>query len=59
MASIWSRIYLEDRHLDTVNFIRDAYRSIGGIVEGVRGVRGCGALLWANDSPSPEEPGNI
>jgi len=74
MASIWSRIgrivygagredvhkmYFEDRHLDTTNFIRDAYRKDIKVVAGVM-VQECAALYYGpDDNPPIEEQGNI
>jgi len=74
MASIWSRIgrvvygagredvhkmYFEDRHLDTMNFIRDAYRDDMEVVAGVMAVE-CAALYYGpDDDPPLEEQGNI
>jgi len=74
MACIWSRIdrvvygagrdevhamYFEDRHLDTMNFIRDAYRKDIEVVAGVR-VTDCAALYYGpDDTPPVEEQGNI
>jgi tRNA(adenine34) deaminase len=74
MASIWSRIdrvvygagrddvhrmYFEDRHLDTMNFIRDAYRKDMPVVAGVLREE-CAALYYGpNDNPPAEEQGNI
>jgi tRNA(adenine34) deaminase len=74
MASIWSRIdrivygagrddvhrmYFEDRHLDTMNFIRDAYREDMPVVGGVMREE-CAALYYGpGDSPPPEEQGNV
>ena len=74
MASIWSRIgrvvygagredvhkmYFEDRHLDTMNFIRDAYRDDIEVVEGVMAEE-CAALYYGpGDAPPVEEQGNI
>ena len=74
MASIWSRIdrvvygagrddvhrmYFEDRHLDTMNFIRDAYRTDIEVVEGVLRAE-CAALYYGpHDDPPLEEQGNI
>jgi len=74
MASIWSRIdrivygagrddvhrmYFEDRHLDTMNFIRDAYRKEMPVVGGVMRAE-CAALYYGpNDEPPQEEQGNI
>ncbi len=74
MASIWSRIdrvvygagrddahrmYFEDRHLDTMNFIRDAYRGDMPVVGGVMRDE-CAALYYGpNDDPPAEEQGNI
>lgn len=73
-ASVWSRIgrvvygagredghhiYFEDRHLDTMNFIRDAYREDMEVVAGVM-VAECAALYYGpDDEPPPEEQGNI
>jgi len=74
MASIWSRIdrivygagrddvhrmYFEDRHLDTMNFIRDAYRTDMPVVGGVMRAE-CAALYYGpDDEPPEEEQGNI
>ena len=74
MASIWSRIdrivygaerdqvhsmYFEDRHLDTMNFIRDAYRESMEVVGRVLGSE-CAALLYGlSDEPPAEEIGNV
>ena len=74
MASIWSRIdrvvygaerdqvhrmYFEDRHLDTMNFIRDAYREDIKVVGRVLGDE-CAALYYGpNDEPPLAEIGNI
>jgi len=74
MASIWSRIgrvvygagrehvhkmYFEDRHLDTMNFIRDAYRDDIEVVAGVMAGE-CAALYYGpDDEPSLEEQGNV
>ena len=74
MASIWSRIgrvvygagredvhkmYFEDRHLDTMNFIRDAYRDDIEVVAGVM-ADDCAALYYGpGDDPPLEEQGNI
>ena len=74
MASIWSRIdrvvygagrddvhrmYFENRHLDTMNFIRDAYRRDMPVVAGVM-AKECAALYYGpNDDPPIEEQGNI
>ena len=74
MASIWSRIgrvvygagredvhkmYFEDRHLDTMNFIRDAYRDDVEVVEGVMAEE-CAALYYGpDDDPPVQEQGNI
>ena len=74
MASIWSRIgrvvygagrehvhkmYFEDRHLDTMNFIRDAYRRDVEVVAGVM-VEDCAALYYGpDDEPPIEEQGNV
>lgn len=74
MASIWSRIgrivygagrddvhrmYFEDRHLDTMNFIRDAYREDMPVVGGVLR-KECAALYYGpRDDPPQEEQGNV
>jgi len=74
MASIWSRIgrvvygagrdevhkmYFEDRHLDTMNFIRDAYRGDMPVVAGVLADE-CAALYYGpNDDPPLQEQGNL
>lgn len=74
MASIWSRVgrivygaerdqvhamYFETEHLDTMNFIRDAYREGIEIVGRVLGDE-CAALYHARDSDPPqEEQGNV
>lgn len=69
MASIWSRIdrivygagredvhrmYFEDRHLDTMNFIRDAYRKDMPVVGGVLREE-CAALFYRPDDEPPLE----
>ncbi len=69
MASIWShvgrivygagrddvhRMYFEDRHLDTMNFIRDAYRKDMPVVEGVLREE-CAALYYGPDDDPPLE----
>lgn len=74
MASIWSaigrvvygagrddvhRMYFEDRHLDTMNFIRDAYREDVAVVGGVLRDE-CAALYWRpGDDPPDEEQANV
>jgi len=74
MASIWShidrvvygagrndvhRMYFEDRHLDTMNFIRDAYRGDMPVVGGVM-AKECAALYYGpDDEPPVEEQGNL
>ena len=74
MASIWSRIdrivygagrddvhrmYFEDRHLDTMNFITDAYRDDLPVVSGVAREL-CAELYYRpDDEPPAEEQGNI
>ena len=73
MASIWARVdrivygaerhqvhkmYFEDRHLDTMDFIRDAYRNDLPLEGGVLGDE-CAALYYGpNDSPPDEEQAN-
>ena len=69
MASIWShidrivygagrddvhRMYFEDRHLDTMNFIRDAYRKDMPVVGGVLREE-CAALFYGPDDEPPLE----
>jgi len=69
MASIWSRIdrivygagrddvhrmYFEDRHLDTMNFVRDAYREDLPVVGGVLREE-CAALFYGPDDDPPAE----
>ena len=69
MASIWSRIdrivygagrddvhrmYFEDRHLDTMDFIRDAYRKDPPVVGGVLRAE-CAALFYGPDDDPPVE----
>ena len=74
MASIWARIgrivhgaerdqvhrmYFEDRHLDTMNFIRDAYRDDLEVVGRVLGDE-CAALYHRPDDDVPrDEQGNV
>ena len=74
MASIWSRIdrivygaerdqvhrmYFEDRHLDTMNFIRDAYRDDIEVVGRVLGDECAGLYYGPEDDPPAEEVGNV
>ena len=74
MASIWAkvgrivygagrddvhRMYFEDRNLDTVDFIRDAYRDDLSIEGGCLAAE-CAALYYGPDDDVPEdEQGNI
>lgn len=74
MASIWSnisrivfgagrdrvhRMYFEDRHLDTMDFIRDAYRGDLSIQGGVS-VEDCARLYYGpHDNPPREKQTNI
>ncbi len=74
MASIWAKIgrivygagredvhrmYFEDRHLDTLDFIRDAYRDDLSVQGGVLAAA-CAALYHGPDESVPvEEQGNI
>jgi tRNA(adenine34) deaminase len=74
MASIWSkvgrivygagrddvhRMYFEDRHFDTMNFVADAYRD-DLILEGGCLRQKCAALYYGPDDDVPEEEqGNI
>jgi tRNA(adenine34) deaminase len=69
MASIWAsigkivfgagrdsvhRMYFEDRHMNTIDFIRDAYRDdmsmLGGVLEGE-----CAKLYYGPDDNPPED----
>jgi tRNA(adenine34) deaminase len=74
MASIWSnisrivygaerhqvhRMYFEDRHLDTMDFIRDAFRDDLGLEGGVLGDECAGLYYGPNDNPPLEEQTNI
>ena len=74
MASIWShidrivygagrddvhRMYFENRHLDTMNFLRDAYRTDVELVAGVLRAE-CASLYYGpEDNPPEDEQGNI
>jgi tRNA(adenine34) deaminase len=74
MASIWAKIgrvvygaeraqvhrmYFEDRHFDTMDFIRDAFRDDIAITGGVLSQE-CAALYFKPDDDVPEEEqGNI
>jgi tRNA(adenine34) deaminase len=68
MASIWAKVgrivfgagrgdvhpmYFEDRHLDTVDFIRDAFRGDLSLEGGLM-VRECAALYVPADARVPE-----
>jgi tRNA(adenine34) deaminase len=73
MAALWSKIgrivygaeradvhpmYFEARHLDTIAFIRDAYRNDLSLTAGILR-RECAALYFAPDAtPAPELQGN-
>ena len=73
MASIWARVgrivygaeraqvhsmYFEDRHLSTMDFVRDAYREDMPVQGGVLGDE-CAALYYGpNDTPPDEEQAN-
>ena len=74
MASIWSRIgrivyaagrddvhrmYFEDKHLDTMNFVHDAYRDDLEVVEGVLRDEVVELYWRPDDEPPKEEQGNI
>jgi tRNA(adenine34) deaminase len=74
MASIWAhigrivygagrgdvhRMYFEDRHLDTMDFIVDAYRTDLEVVGGVHGDRCAGLYCRPWDEPSRQMQGNI
>ncbi len=69
MASIWAKIgrivygagradvhamYFEDRHLDTVDFIRDAFRGDLSLEGGLLAVE-CAALYVPPDADVPKE----
>ena len=74
MASIWSKIhrivygarredvhhmYFEDRHLDTLDFIADAFREdlivVGGVLR-----EDCAQLYYGPaDNPAPSQQGNV
>ena len=74
MAIIWShvgrivygagrddvhRMYFEARHLDTMNFLQDAYRDDLVVIGGV-GRDACAGLYWGpNDDPPAEEQANV
>ena len=74
MASIWTGIgrivygagredvhqmYFEDRHMDTMNFLRDSYRDDLEVVEGVLRDE-VTPLYWGpNDDPPKEEQANL
>jgi tRNA(adenine34) deaminase len=73
MASIWSNVsrivygaerhqvhtmYFEDRHLDTMDFIRDAFRDDIGIRGGVLGVECAGHYYGPNDTPPADQQTN-
>ena len=74
MACIWGRVdrvvygaersqvhrmYFETEHLDTMNFIRDAYRDGITIIGGVLAAE-CAPLYYGPDSDPPaEEQGNV
>lgn len=53
------RMYFEDRHLDTMNFINDAYREDVTVAGGVLR-EACADLYWGpDDDPPAEEQGNV
>jgi tRNA(adenine34) deaminase len=74
MASIWAKIgrivygaerhqvhrmYFEDRHLSTMDFIRDAYRDDLTVIGGVL-ADDCAALYYGpDDNPPPDEQANV
>ncbi len=73
MASIWAhvgrivygagrehvhRMYFEDRHLDTMNFVVDAYQSDLEVVRGVAAEACAGLYYGPHDNPPLEEQGN-
>ena len=52
-------MYFEDRHLDTMDFIQNAYRDDLPVVAGVMAAE-CAALYYGpDDKPPIEEQGNI
>ena len=74
MASIWAhigrivygagradvhRMNFEDRHLDTMDFIIDAYRTDIEVVGGVTAATCAGLYYRPWDDPSPEEQANL
>ena len=74
MAAIWShvgrvvygagrrdvhRMYFEDRHLDTMDFILDAYRTDIDVVGGVAAEECAGLYYRPWDDPPSDEQGNI
>ena len=74
MASIWShvgrivygagrddvhRMYFEDRHLDTMNFIRDAYRRDMAVVGGVLREECAGLYYGPDDRPPAKVQANV
>ena len=53
------RMYFEDRHLDTMDFIRDAYRNDLQMTGGVM-AETCAALYYGpDDDPPPEVQANL
>jgi tRNA(adenine34) deaminase len=53
------KMYFEDRHLETMDFIRDAYKRDLTTLGGVRGAE-CAGLYWGpNDNPPPELQTNL
>lgn len=74
MASIWGKIgrivygaerhqvhrmYFEDRHLDTMNFIRDAFRDDISLIGGILSKECADLYHKPNDDVPKEEQGNI
>jgi tRNA(adenine34) deaminase len=74
MASIWAsigkvvfgagrgsvhRMYFEDRHMNTIDFIRDAYRDDMSIVGGVLEMECAGLYYGPNDDPPKDEQTNV
>jgi tRNA(adenine34) deaminase len=52
-------MYFEGRHLDTIDFIADAFRENLSLIGGVLREE-CAALYYApGDQPPPQEQGNI
>ena len=74
MATIWAhigrivygagagdvhRMYFEDRHLDTMDFIVDAYRRTSTVVGGFEAAAAPNFTTGPGTQPSQEEQGNL